>query len=116
MGGLEIELGEESLIKTLITLVECGICGHHYEVDNVSVLGSSHDSWCLKAHCSVWHTQSLVAVVITRDGMSENVTDLTRTECGKFRGAGVLLPDDVLDMHNFLKDFGGDVSQLFNKE
>lgn len=108
-------MGEESLIKTLITLVKCGVCGHRYEADNVSILGSSHDSWCLKAYCSVCHTQSLVAVVITENGMPEIITDLTRTELDKFRGAGVLLPDDVLDMHNFLKGFSGDVSQLFNK-
>ena len=109
-------MGEEDLIKTLITLVKCEVCGHRYCAENVSVLGNSNDSWCLKAHCSVCHTQSLVAVVITEDGMTEVITDLSKTELDKFRGAGVLLEDDVLDMHNYLKGFSGDVSLLFNKE
>jgi len=113
---LEAELAEESLIKSLIALVKCSVCGQRYKMGDISVLGHSQDLWYLKAICSVCRTQSLVAVVIKEDGLPEVVTDLTGKELDKFRDAGVMTADDVLDMHNFLKEFSGDVAQLLNRE
>ena len=115
MGELEAALAEGNLIKSLIALVKCGVCGQRYQIDNVSILGHSHDLWYLKALCSACHTQSLVAVVIKEDKLPQVITDLTEMELDKFRDAGVLTADDLLDMHNFLKKFSGDVSQLFNQ-
>ena len=109
-------MGEEGLIKSLIALVKCGTCGQHYKVNNVSIIGHNRDLWYLKVLCSVCHTQSLVAIVISEDGFLESVTDLTDAEMEKFRGAGALIADDMLDMHNYLKEFSGDVTQLLNQE
>jgi len=57
-----------------------------------------------------------VAVVVKEDRVREVITDLTDTELDKFKEIGVLTADDVLDMHNFLKEFSGDFSQLLNRE
>ncbi len=107
---------EESLIKRLIASTKCGICGQCYEVDNIRILGHRQDLWYLRARCSACHTQALVAAVIKEDRQPEVITDLTETELAKFRDAGVLTGDDVLDMHNFLKDFSGNFPQLFSQE
>lgn len=114
-GGLETALVED-LIKRLIASIKCGVCGQRYEVDNISILGHRQDLWYLRALCSACRTQSLVAVVIKEDRLPEAITDLTETELDKFRDAGVLTADDVLDIHDFLKDFSGDFSQLFYQE
>lgn len=106
----------EDLIKRLIASIKCGVCGQHYGVANINILGHRRDLWYLRALCSACHTQSLVAVVIKEDRMPEAITDLTETELDKFRDLGVLNANDVLDIHNFLKDFSGDFSRLFNQE
>lgn len=106
----------EDLIKRLIASIKCGVCGQHYGVANINILGHRRDLWYLRAFCSACHTQSLVAVVIKEDRMPEAITDLTETELDKFRDLGVLNANDVLDIHNFLKDFSGDFSRLFNQE
>ncbi len=113
---LEAELVEESVIKRLIASIKCGVCGQRYAVGSVSILGHCEDLWYLKALCSACRTQSLVAVVIKEDGLLEPVTDLTEAELDRFRDIGVLTADDVLDTHNFLKDFNGEFSQLFCKD
>jgi len=113
---LETELVEESLIKRLVASVKCGVCGQRYELENISILGHRQDLWYMEAHCSACHTQSLVAVVVKADGLREVITDLSDTELDKFKDMGVLTADDVLDMHNFLKEFSGDFSQFFNRE
>jgi len=109
-------LVEESLIRRLIASVKCGICGQRYGLGNISILGHRQDLWYTGARCSACHTRSLVAVVVKEDGLSEVITDLSDTELDKFKDMGVLTADDVLDMHNFLKEFSGDFSQFFNRE
>jgi hypothetical protein len=106
---------EEGLIKRLMSSIKCGVCGQHYEVDDINVLGHQEDLWFLSALCPACHTQCLVAAVIREGKVPEFITDLTEAELDRFRNAGKLTANEVLDMHNFLKDFDGDFSQLFRQ-
>ena len=105
---------DDSFIKVLMTSLKCGICGQHYEVDSVDVLGHHEDLWFLRAVCSACHTQCLMAAVVQESGVPEIITDLTEAEIDKFRNVSALTADEMLDMRNFLKDFNGDFSRLFN--
>ena len=104
---------EEALIKRLMSSIECGVCGQHYEADSVDVLGHQGDLWFLKALCSACHTRCLVAAVIKEDRVPKAITDLTGAELDRFSNMSGLTADEVLEMHNFLKDFDGDFSRLF---
>ena len=106
---------EESLINRLLALIKRGVCGHKYMGDNLSILGHRKDLWYLKAHCLKCQTQSLIAVVLKEDRIREPVTDLTSKEIRKFRDTGAITSDEVLDMHNFLKEFRGNLSQLIGR-
>jgi len=107
---------EEGLIKKLMASIKCGVCGQHYEVDNIDVLGHEESLCFLKALCSSCRTQCLVAVVIKEGKVPGVITELTKAELDKFRNMGRLTADEVLDMHNFLKDFNGDFSRLFSQK
>ena len=107
---------EEDIIKKLVSSMKCGACRHYYEADNVDVIGHEGDLWFLSAFCSACQAQYLMAAVIKEERVSEVITDLTAAELDKFRNAGVVTADEILDMHNFLKDFDGDVSQLFSQD
>ncbi len=107
---------EESFIKRLMASIKCGVCRQRYEVDDVEVLGHQEDVWFLRAFCSACHTQCLVAAVIKEGKAPEVITDLTEAELDRFRNVGALTADEVLDMHNFLKGFGGDFSRLFSQK
>lgn len=116
MGGLEAELVDKSLIKRLLASMKCGTCGQHYEVDNIDVLGQQEDLWFLRVFCSTCRTQYLVVAVVKEGRVPEVITDLTEAELEKFRNMGMVISDDVLDMHDFLKDFDGDFSWLFSRK
>ena len=107
---------EENLIKRLMTSIKCGVCGQRYDVDNIDVLGHREDLWFLRVVCLSCHTQALVAAVVKEDRLPEVITDLTEAELDRFRDVGVLTADDVLDMHNFLKDFDGGFFRLFSQK
>jgi len=108
---LEAALMEERLIKRLMASMKCESCGQHYEVYNIDVLGHREDLWFLRVHCSACHTQCLVAAIVKESRMSEVVTDLSEFELYEFKD-NVIEIDDVLNMHNFLKDFDGNFSRL----
>ena len=107
---------EDKFIKRLVASTSCAVCGQHYKVGDVNVLGHHEDLWFLKALCSSCHAQCLVAAIIKEDRLPEVITDLTEAELGRFKDAGVLAVDEVLDMHNFLKDFDGDFFQMFSQQ
>ena len=107
---------EEGLIKKAMGSMKCGVCGQCYEPGNISVLGHEEGLWFLSVFCPSCQTQYLVAAVIRQGKTLEVVTDLTKAELDKFKDAASLTTDEVLDMHNFLKDFDGDVSRLLSRE
>lgn len=104
----------ESLIKKLITSSKCEVCGQHYEMKNIDVLGHEREIWFLKIRCSACHCESLMAAVIRENRLAEFVTDLTESEARRFKSTPEITADDMLDMHNFLKGFDGDISQLLS--
>jgi hypothetical protein len=104
---------EDNLIKKLTTLIKCSAYGRHYEVDNVKVLGHEEDLWFLSAFCPECSIRCFIVAAV-REGKNVNTTDLTDAELNKFSKMDKLTADDILDMHNFLKDFEGDFSRLFD--
>ncbi len=107
---------EEGLIRRLLASIKCGVCGQGYEVDNIDVLGHHEDLWFLGALCQACHARCLVAAVIREGRVPEVITDLTEAELDRFRNMSQVTTDDVLDMHNFLKGFDGNLSRVFSQD
>ena len=107
---------EESLIKKLMASVKCSACGQHYQTDSIDVLGHEEDLWFLRVSCPACYTQYLVAAIIEEDSPPEVITDLSEAELDRFGNMDRLTPDDVLDMHNFLKDFDGNFARFFSQK
>ncbi len=107
---------EEGLIKRVMGSMKCTVCGQRYEPDNIGVLGHEEDLWFLRVFCPSCQTQYLVAAVVREGKTPRVITDLTEAELAKFRKADKLTANEVLDMHNFLKDFDGDFSRLLSQK
>ncbi len=78
---------------------------------NIDVLGHEQETWYLKIRCSACNCESLMAAVIRENRVSVT-TDLNVTEVTRFEKAPAITADDMLDMHNFLKTYNGDVARL----
>lgn len=107
---------QERFIKRLLSTIKCSVCGQRYQVANVNILGHYGELWFTSVFCPACGTQALVAAVIKEGKLAEVVTDLTEEEYAKFLDSAPVEMDDVLDIHNFLKGFGGDFSNLFTKK
>ena len=107
---------EERLIRKLMASMKCESCGQRYEIYDIDVLGHREDLWFLKVSCPACHTQCLIAVAVRQERMPAAATDLTTEEMRKFIDGDAVGTDDVLNMHNFLRDFDGDFSRLLGQE
>lgn len=106
---------DEKFIKRLISNMKCAVCGQHYEASNITVLGHKENLWFVNVSCPKCGSQGLVAAAIKEGKAAEVITDLTEAELSKFAGGSPVEADDVLEVHDFLKDFEGDFSALFSK-
>jgi hypothetical protein len=104
---------DENLVKRLVSTLKCGVCSQRYEADNVRVLGQRDDLWFLSVYCTGCHSQGLVAAVVKEGKAPEVITDLTQEELEQFSREASVGSNDLLDLHNFLKDFDGDFQRLF---
>ena len=94
---------DEEYIKTLLSHVKCGHCGHHCEPANIDLLGHEGDLWLFSVYCPSCKSQGLVTVATKESKVPEVAAELTEAEESKF--STPISSDDVIDMHVFLNDF-----------
>lgn len=105
---------EEGQIKKILASMKCGICGQKYEGTNIKILGHRDELWFLSVFCQSCCSQGLVAAVVKEGRETEFITDLKPEEIQRFKDKDGIQADDVLDVHQFLKTFNGDIASLFS--
>jgi hypothetical protein len=105
----------EAFLKRLFTMIKCESCGHAYQVTDIEIIGHEDSIWLFSVSCSHCQTQGLVAIVVREANIEKMATDLTEAEYDRFAWATVVEINDVLDMHNFLKEFGGDFAGILSE-
>jgi len=99
------------LVKHLVASIPCAICQHCNAPDNVHVVDHRGEIWVMVVKCSHCGTKGLVFAMI-KEEEPEVVADLTSQEWARFREMPEINTDDVLDVHEFLRDFDGDFVSL----
>ena len=105
----------EELIRRAISSIKCSVCGSKYHPENVTIIGHHDDLWILRLHCLTCNTKGLVAALVKKRETHQSDTDLSNTELIKFKRIEPVGVNDVLDMHNFLKDSDEDIASLLSK-
>ena len=103
---------EESFIKKLISSIKCGSCGQYYEESHIEIIERNDELWFMKVVCSSCHVSCVVAAIVREENKPELVTDLTEAEIEKFRNLKGIDEHDLLTMHDFLKGFKGDLTDI----
>lgn len=106
--GVDDGLAKHLFIKHLIANIKCAVCQSHYEPEGIHIVDHRDELWVMAVTCGQCHTRGLIFAVIKE----ESVTELTPEEWIKFQEMSQVDADDVLDMHEFLRDFNGDFVSL----
>ncbi len=113
--------------KVIDRMRRCGICHHEFVPDDIKVVSRRPAVWTMVVECDECHARSFVAAML-QDGDPTEAREALQhlsEEPGFEMGAAAALhhpvidsappidSDDVLDMHEFLRNFDGDFTELF---
>ena len=93
--------------------VRCANCGAVYGRDSIAVVGNRDEYWFVRCSCETCGTQGLGVVIVKR--VAEGPSAADRPYPVLADGAELLRVDDVLEAHELLRDYVGDVHGLFEK-
>ncbi len=103
---------EEGRIRKLMGTMKCSACGQNYESHDIEILGHRAELWFMRVHCAACKTHVLIAAVV-KESKSPAVSDLGKAEYTRFKKLSAVAGDELLDMHNFLKEFDGNFQRMF---
>lgn len=105
----------QAFIRHLVANTQCPGCGDGYLRNDIYVLGHHEDVWVAAVVCSRCGTQGLVFAMLRDQEHFEITNDIQSDEMAALAALPPLSIDDVLDLHQFLKDFHGDVDALLHQ-
>ena len=93
--------------------VRCANCGAVYGRDSIAVVGNRDEYWFVRCTCETCGTQGLGVVIVKRVASGPSVEDPAPVAADL--GPDRLHVDDVLEAHELLRDYAGDMHGLFER-
>ena len=114
------------LLQKLGIVLECPKCGHKYDLQEISLRSYHGSTYQLKLVCHLCHTPVTASIAISGDlkNFAERFTsfapsmkkvfDIAKPKVKKSINKSKITSNDILDMHQYLKDFDGNFEKLLN--
>lgn len=100
----------ERLIRKLANRVGCGLCGRPYRAGTMRLVAHNERLWIFHVFCQHCRTAGFICLLL--DESQPLLRDVSTAEWERFRGQPPVSADDVLDLHQLLNHFAGDLTQL----
>lgn len=91
---------------------KCSVCGTDHTKSDIRVLGKLDSAWIVRVTCSSCSTAFKLLVVVEEQKAQVTPVKEERPRVGR---RPPVTSDDVLDAHEALREFQGDVSSLFKR-
>jgi hypothetical protein len=112
-------------LRTQLTSFTCPACGRRYRGSKIRLLAERDGLFFVDLDCARCGSHTVAIVTVEIDETSASITDISdlmspeelREHLGEDlpAGAAPVTADDVLEMHEFLSGFRGDISRLFRE-
>jgi predicted RNA-binding Zn-ribbon protein involved in translation (DUF1610 family) len=107
-------------LRTQLTSFTCPACGHRYRSTRIRLLAERDGLFFVDLDCTLCGSHTVAIVTVELDDGEPQIADLSDLGQPPVHldeplpaGAAPVTPDDVLEMHQFLARFEGDVERLF---
>lgn len=97
------------VIKEVCGKTNCPGCKQSYDSEDIHIVGTTRNEGIFMAKCTKCETNVVINVSVTRKSES-NIKPHKRDW-----KPNLVSSDEVLDMHNFLDSYEGDIASLFAK-
>ena len=120
----------EKQIKRIVLnrMERCAVCHHEFGPEDIQVLSRRSDMWMMVVTCTECHGRNFVAAVLGDGDPDQAQLALRRLSQQGSGEEGLIAPEaaiapagppvtagDVVDMHEFLREFDGDFLRLFGQ-
>lgn len=107
--------GQERIIKRYVlgSVTRCQHCQHQYDASCVKVVSQDDDFWLMLVTCPSCRHRGLVAAIVKEQVAVQPLSDLTDGEHDRFHQGQPVDSDDVLNVHDHLNRFDGNLADLF---
>lgn len=98
---------------------DCNVCGQNHSKSDIRVLGRLESAWIVRVTCSRCQTSFKLLVVVDEAfaAVAEAKPLPATTASRRTRDRRVpVSADEVLDAHEFLRTYGGDIKALFRRQ
>jgi len=102
------------IIQNLKHLTKCPECNRAYSHTKALVLDEDSNKTTFHITCDACKVSTLIFVSSGKTGIVSFgiLTDLSRNEVKKLFKTEAISADQVIEMHEFLKDFGGSIKEF----
>lgn len=91
---------------------DCTVCGSNHAGSEIRVLGKVESAWIVRVTCS--NCQTALKLLVVVDERRTSVSRV-REERSSERRRPPVTADEVIDAHDYLREFEGDVDALFRR-
>lgn len=105
-------VSERALVRQIAAHVKCAVCGHHFALSDIQVLGNRNQVWAMRVNCRECRTQALLLAVVNGKSARPVYTDLAPDEWNRFKDRPPVSVDDVILMHQHMQAYDGDLSEI----
>ncbi len=105
----------QAIIRQIVAHVTCAVCGQHFAMSDIHVVGRREQVWAMRVRCRECRTEALLLAVVNEAGTQSIYTDLMPAEWERFKNAVPVTADDVISVHEFLAAYEGDLSELMDE-
>ena len=96
---------------------DCSVCGQNHARSDIRVLGKLESAWIVRVTCSKCDTSFKLLVVIDEERANVSpVQEAATARRADRKGRPAVSLDEVLDAHEFLKGYGGSVTEMLEGE
>ena len=110
----ENQAGQDQLLKQLISTFRCHVCRTGFAREHVRVAARHEQLWIVSVRCAACRNQQVFWVALKDENGTTVLRDVSAAEEEEFAAREPVSSDDLLDMHEFLRDFDGDFSDQFS--
>ena len=101
-------------LRTQLATFECPACGRQYLGSQIRPLAEREGLFFVDLHCAGCGSRTLAILTVEADDDEPTIADTSELQRAlPAPSVGVVSADDVLEMHQFLAGFQGDVDRLF---
>src|SRR5437764_15412980 len=117
-----MEISEGHIKRIVIRRLDrCRVCHRHYQADDVNIISRQEEMWMMSVECTDCHARNFVAAVLNEGDpaqaelalrrlteLNDQLQPIASIEAVPAERSEPVGASDVLDMHEFLRDFDGD--------